>query len=301
MATAHQYERLGRCMLAVIALAGCEPEETAAAFSPQVQDASATTDTILSSDASVTASLTGTWVLATDWSTCVEIPDLPTELRTYKLVRVKMVQDNLRLTETREVCSVTNTALLGQVTVFPDPLIATFAVQTVTSTLFGSGVGAGYAAGWDQQILGAQFGDPLAEPMPTSAADPRVVDQEKDGNPGATLEVGKLCKAYVVSRALSALSGTVVGAGRIEGRGWHETSQAFLGGSSAFCSQAFPTPANQASSFFVMQRVDKDGLGWDSDGDGDVSCAEIRAGFAAQPVVSWLTADNQRCTPPSSP
>ena len=92
-----------------------------------------------------------------------------------------------------------------------------------------------------------------------------------------------------------------MGPGRIEGRGWHETSQAFLGGSSAFCSQAFPTPANQAASFFAMQRVDKEGLGWDSDGDGDVSCAEIRAGFAAQPVVNWLAADNQRCTPPAQP
>jgi len=91
MANAHRNKRLGLCLAAAFALTGCEPDETAGAFSPQVQDAVATADTVLSSDASATASLTGTWVLATDWSTCVEIPDLPTELRTYKLVRVMVI------------------------------------------------------------------------------------------------------------------------------------------------------------------------------------------------------------------
>jgi hypothetical protein len=234
-------------------------------------------------------------MLATDWSTCVEIPDTPTELRTYKLLKVKIVQDGHKLTETREVCSVTNTAILGQITVFPEELIKTFAVQTIQSSIFGFGLGAGYSSGLDEQTVGVLLNDPLGEEMPTDVNDPRLVDQEKDGHVGATLLVGKICQAYVASRALSKLTGTLVAPGRIEGKGHHETTQSFLDGSSPFCTQSFPTPARQAGSVFAMQRVGEGGIDFDFDDDCDVSCAEIIQGQATQPILNWVAADNTTC------
>lgn len=287
--------RLGVAVAAALALAGCEPDATPGDFQPQVLDAVSGGDSITSADVSASASLSGTWMLATDWSTCVEIPETPTELRTYKLLKVKIVQDGLKLTETREVCSVTNTAILGQITVFPEALIKTFAVQTIQSSIFGFGLGAGYTSGLDEQTVGVQLTDPLGEEMPTDTNDPRLVDQEKDGHVGATLLVGKICQAYVASRALSTLSGTLVAPGRIEGKGHHETTQSFLDGSSPFCTQSFPTPANQAGSVFAMQRVGEGGLDFDFDDDGEVTCAEIIQGQATQPILTWVAPDNTTC------
>lgn len=287
--------RLGAAFAAAMFVAGCEPEATPGAFQPQALDTVGGGDSITSADVSASASITGTWMLATDWSTCVEIPETPTELRTYKLLKVKIVQDGHKLTETREVCSVTNTAILGQITVFPEELIKTFTVQTIQSSIFGFGLGAGYSSGLDEQTVGVVLNDPLGEEMPTDINDPRLVDQEKDGHVGATLLVGKICQAYVASRALSKLTGTLVAPGRIEGKGHHETTQSFLDGSSPFCTQSFPTPARQAGSVFAMQRVGEGGLDFDFDDDGEVSCAEIIQGQATQPILTWVAPDNTTC------
>lgn len=253
---------------------------------------------VSASDSSGGASASGTWAMATDWSTCVAIGEVRFELRTYKLLRVQVQQVGTVWRERRTVCSVINTPLLGQTTVFSPQIIQSYAPQELTSSATGNAVGDRYYGALDLQLFGAKLSEPLTEPMPTSSGDPRVVDSDGDGHPGGTLLVGALCQLYAANRALSQVVGEFVAPGRIEGGALHDTTQVALGSSSSFCAQAFATVPNQPHNAFVMARVDAAGLGLDSDGDGEVSCAEITAGQTQ--IIQWRPADAARC-PASQP
>lgn len=257
-------------------------------------DASATNSDTASGTASGTA--TGTWAMATDWSTCVHIGESRFELRSYKLLHVEVQQVGYVWKETRKVCSVVNTALLGQVTVFPPAVIQSLATQQIMSTVTGVGEGQFYSGGLDIQLLGVKLTEPATEAMPSSPGDPRVVDSDGDGKPGATLLVGQLCQIYAANRALSQVHGQWVKPGRIEGGAIHDTTQVALASTSSFCESAFPTLPNHPHHAFVLQRVDGEGLNLDSDGDGAVSCAEIIA--QQTQVITWRQADAARCATP---
>ena len=151
-------------------------------------------------------SATGTWAMATDWSTCVHIGEARFELRTYKLVRVEVEEVGPVWRERRTVCSVVNTALLGQITVFSPAVIQSYVEQTVLSTFSGHGKGQIYNGGLDIQLLGVKLTEPATDAMPSGPGDPRVVDSDGDGKPGGTLLVGQLCQVYAANRALRELT-----------------------------------------------------------------------------------------------
>lgn len=252
-------------------------------------------DVTASSDAT-SGSASGTWAMATDWSTCVHIGEARFELRTYKLLRVEVEQVGFVWKEKRTVCSVVNTALLGQVTVFSPAIIKSYAEQHLLSAVSGNGQGHSYSGALDIQMLGAKLTDPATEAMPTSPGDPRVVDSDGDGKPGGTLLVGQLCQVYAANRALSQVYGQWVNAARIEGGAVHDTTQVALGSSSSFCESAFPTLPNQPHNAFIFQRVDGTGLNLDGNGDGTVSCDEIIS--QQTQIVTWRPADAARCATP---
>lgn len=254
-------------------------------------DASATDS--LDGDAIAAGSATGTWAMATDWSTCVYIGEVRFELRTYKLLRVEIEQVGAVWREQRSVCSVVNTPLLGQTTVFSPALINSYATQQLLSTATGTATGSAYYGALDLQLFGAQLSQPVTEAMPTSTADPRVVDSDGDGHPGGTLKVGAICELYAANRAISQVSGQFVSPTRIEGGALHDTTQVAFAASSGFCAQSFVTVPNQPHNSFVLARVDSAGLGLDSDGDGQVSCGEIAAGQSK--IAIWRPADAGRC------
>ena len=246
-------------------------------------------------DTAAVGSATGTWAMATDWSTCVYIGELRFELRTYKLLRVEVEQVGTLWREKRTVCSVINTPLLGQTTVFSQAVINSYASQQLLSSATGNATGSAYYGALDLQLFGAKLSQPATEAMPTSTADPRVVDSDGDGHPGGTLKVGAICELYAANRAISQVSGQFVSPTRIEGGALHDTTQVAFASSSGFCAQSFVTVPNQPHNAFVLARVDSAGLGLDSDGDGQVSCGEIAAGQAK--IASWRAADNERCPP----
>lgn len=252
----------------------------AAASDAPVGDAAGLADTVTSTSP--------VWAMATDWSTCVALGDTHLELRTYKLLRVEVEKFGDFRRETREVCAVLNTALLGQTTVFPPALIASMAKMVVTSA---HGTDGSYVSGLEAQIFGMHMAKPLSEGMPTDGADPRVYDSDGDGHPGATLQVGTLCQLYQANRAISMLHGKVVSPVRIEGGAVHQVSQANLGGTSAFCTKQYATTELQAENRFALVRAADAQL--DSDADGNVTCAEIIAGQAH--ILTRREADNDRC------
>lgn len=292
-----QFLRAALC--AIVVAAGCaEIEPLPGEFDAVNRDA----DVGLPGDATTTGgdavggSATGTWAMATDWSTCVTIGESQFELRTYKLLHIQVEQVGYVWKEQRTLCSLINTALLGQVTVFPPKVIQSFAVQKILSTVTGHGPGHSYAGGLDVQTLGVKLTEPATEAMPSSPADPRVVDSDGDGKPGGTLLVGQLCQIYAANRALSQASGSWVKPDRIEGGAIHDTTQVALASTSSFCETAFPTLPNHPHHAFVLQRVDGSGLNLDSNGDGTVSCEEIIA--QQTQIVTWRQADAARCPVP---
>jgi hypothetical protein len=273
-------------MLSVaVVCAACEPELGPGRFDAQVlPDTVSGGDVGLAGDVSATQGKT--WAMATDWSTCVALGDLRLELRTRKLLKVEVAPFAGFWRETRTVCAVQNTPLLGQATVFPQKLIASLPAMTVHSA---HGADGSYASDLETQLFGAHLDHPASDPLPADTSDPRVYDSDGDGHPGGTLQVGGLCELYQVNRAVSACTGKTVAPGRIEGGAVHHVSQFNLGGTSAFCTQAYETTDLQPENRFVLMQAGA----LDLDGDGQVSCFEI---VQSQPQwVTWRDADNARC------
>lgn len=287
---------LSRPLLTLLALAlACQPVAEPSSWPDQTVDGHKGDGG--ARPVALAAELTGTWALATDWSTCVTIGK-PFENRTRKLLRVQMSQEGHRVHEVRRVCSIQTTPLLGMVTVIPDPVIAAIGALQVESLLFWNGPGQSYLGGVDAQLFGVKLDDPIADALPgkSDPDDPRIVDNDGDGEPGATLLVGAACKIHVVQRAISALDGVVQADGRIRGTGMHATQQVVLSATSPICATPFTTVPNDSGNQFTLVRVDAGGLKLDSDGDGDVSCAEIIA--AQHQLIEWREPDNSLCQDP---
>lgn len=91
-------------------------------------------------------------------------------------------------------------------------------------TLAGT-LAAGDAGGYDYTlerhyaVRGVELTDPIGEELPMDAADPRVIDQDGDGNPGITLLLDGFVSGqlFVVQRDFSASSGSQVSGDRVEG------------------------------------------------------------------------------------
>ncbi len=285
-----------RCSL-LAACVACQPVAGPPTWSAQQVDAKVSGDTI---PVALSTELTGTWALATDWATCVKIGK-EWDNRTRKLLRVVLSQQGHRVVEKRQVCSIMTTPLLGLTTTFPPGVIKGIGPLHVESLLFWNGVGQSYLGGVDAQLFGVQLDDPIADALPgkSDLDDPRIIDSDGDGKPGATLKVGGACEVQVVQRALSALDGVVEAPGRIVGQGMHATQQVVLSASMPICGTAYTTRPNDAENHFVLVRVDAGGLNLDANKDGHVSCPEIVA--AQEQFITWNEPNNTVCNDSNDP
>jgi hypothetical protein len=114
------------------------------------------------------------------------------------------------------------------------------------------------------QVHGALLEDPMNDAMPTTADDPRVIDQDGDGQPGMTVFVSGIIDGalYVVQRSISQGTGTVVAPGRVEGLfGWIQ-EQIVLGSDNPILDENVPQSGvdpDPTKSFFIAVRVQE---GW---------------------------------------
>ena len=121
------------------------------------------------------------------------------------------------------------------------------------------------------QVHGAVLDNPLEDEMPISADDPRVLDQDEDGNPGMTVFVTGLIDGaiYILQRNSSQGDGFLVAPGRMEGLfGWTQ-EQVMLGSDNPILAENAPVSGvdpDPENSYFVTVKLDED---WD--------CADIVA------------------------
>jgi hypothetical protein len=144
------------------------------------------------------------------------------------------------------------------------------------------------------ELAGAVPGDGT-DALPVDANDPRVLDEDHDGQPGITINlVGVVSGSlYVAQRQTTALTATQVAPGRFEGGLDFNSEQKMLGGSSstlitlysAAVSSPDPTPC--ASTFTMIKVADLpstgglDGSALDGGGSAMLSCEWLRAQEAA--------------------
>lgn len=308
--------RTSRALCALVMLAGCEPAAATSAWHDQTTDATvigdaAGSDTtgdgasvdgqdvpadgaVAGDGATLPTQLSGQWLLASDWSTCVTLGGAPTELRTRKLLLVQMKHVGHGIVEERQVCSVVTTKLFGLQTIVPAAVSQAGGVLRVNSVIFDDGPGGSYLSEPEAQIWGAQLKDVLLDPMPTTidAGDPTLFDTDNDGKPGATLKIEGICEIYVTQRAVAVLAGTVGKNGSISGIGAHTTEQHVLKATVPICGQKYTTAPNDAQNRFVMVRTDKT-TGVDDSGDGDVTCGELVKNQSM--LVKWVEPDDAHC------
>lgn len=129
------------------------------------------------------------------------------------------------------------------------------------------------------QLWGLDLEDPLNDPIPSSADDPTVIDQDGDGNPGMTLVLGEtgLCEMYIVQRATYLFSGTFDSSISYQGAPDSTLKQNILAGTEALCESENETTPNPKRNRLYLVRDDGFGGAFDLDDDanGFVTCGEM--------------------------
>jgi hypothetical protein len=87
-------------------------------------------------------------------------------------------------------------------------------------------------------VLGAQLTDPVRNALPTTGSDARVIDQDGDGKPGVSIDIGSWGKIYAAMRVLVAMDAKVAGAPSISGNADIQLDQAIFGDSIPFYDAA---------------------------------------------------------------
>jgi hypothetical protein len=129
------------------------------------------------------------------------------------------------------------------------------------------------------QLWGLDLEDPLNDPIPGSADDPAVIDQDGDGNPGMTLILGEtgLCDMYIVQRATYLFSGTFDSSATYQGATDSTLTQNVLAGTEALCESDNVTTPNPKRNRLYLVRDDGfgDAFDLDDDANGFVTCGEL--------------------------
>lgn len=153
------------------------------------------------------------------------------------------------------------------------------------------------------EVAGAVLASPSTDPLPTDATDPRVIDEDNDGHPGITVNLGGIAPGslYSVQKQITSVVAVAVASDRLEGALTFTSSQVVLDSNpttlATLYAQSTTLPDLTAcSSTFAMVKVgglpavdggvldasamdagDVDGGSADA---GGLSCAWVRANEA---------------------
>ena len=171
-------------------------------------------------------------------------------------------QDGTVVEWVETTCGMESTEVFDTQTLYPDAFVASMAPETRQGTLSSTQVGATFAAGPYATLVGVVLDDPLTDPIPTSADDPAVVDQDQDGFPGVTVHIVQDLlgegDVYVAQRTITSLEGSVVSPSRVEGLLDAVSEQSILDASAWWLS--LPTNSrpddDPSHSWFVYEEVE---------------------------------------------
>ena len=134
--------------------------------------------------------------------------------------------------------------------------------------------------------VGIELDDPANEPLPTDPNDPRIVDDDGDGNPGITVDIrvsdeltGEL---YIARREIFAYQAYLTDPDTLRGNVTDDSEQLVIGASDPIFDMAteWVQYDDLAKSPIILKRVDDD---WDCERLAD----ERDALFPPTPEVDW--------------
>lgn len=207
--------------------------------------------------------LTGTWAVMQVTSDLVVYPFVGQRTRTTTLVLLVAMEQRgreVRLRETHCLADIDDgTGVV--VTQITEAFLRSLGVAEQAATLEPTASGWRFVLPWGTALHGARLADPARDPLPTSADDPRVFDQDGDGKPGITVPVRILGlisgEVYAVQRITKLLEGVVVSPNLIRGLITWTNEQVTIGASNPFLktdAQAQVDPVRERS-YFVAVRV----------------------------------------------
>ncbi len=213
----------------------------------------------------VDVDLTGTWVKLV--STAVLSDTMmggEEEAKNVSVQRVDVEQENNEVTLDVEVCSV---ELIEESDLADTTIPDAFADSLDPGSRTGRIDDTGLEIFWDYEVRGVEFAegeDSETEPLPTEPDDPRVFDQDGDGNPGLTIEVDASIisgEIYVVQRGRDRFESTQVADDEIRGLVEWEDEQEILDASDDQLLLAEPSSRphpDDEKSYFEMVRLGDD-------------------------------------------
>ncbi|MBC7169568.1 hypothetical protein H5T54_01345 [Candidatus Bipolaricaulota bacterium] len=207
--------------------------------------------------------LTGTWAVMQVTSDIVVYPFVGEKTRTTTLIlRVEMRQQGTEVQVYESHCLVdTDTGTTMVTTEIPEAFLRSLGVVERTATLEATADGWRFVEPWPTEIHGARLADPVNDPLPTAADDPRVFDQDGDGKPGITVRVTVLGlisgEVYAVQRLSKLLEGQVVTPDLIRGLITWSNEQVTIGASNPFLNTSGNAQVDpvRERSYFVAIRV----------------------------------------------
>lgn len=281
--------------------AGDFPEQTIPDVIESTEDAGPRGDVSLGGGGGA-GTLTGTWLLVHDRSTCVETISTQEQL-TRAVYRIRIEQDGSATTETRDMCDISLSPILGQRLEIPEEVFSNVEFVDIDRGLISSlRPGGSYISSTEVGLWGLDsdgFDDPLSDRLPEDEQSDAVADQDEDDQPAVTFLLvggGSSCERYNAQRQIIRYRGTFTTPNQIDGSSTGHTDLVVYGASRSLCGLDPVIRANDEHSRFRMYRIDGEGgaVNADADGDGSISCEEIRR-LPIEQDYPKPDSDNARC------
>ncbi|MBN1946849.1 MAG: hypothetical protein JW797_14340 [Bradymonadales bacterium] len=291
-------------LLLLVAAGGCTPEPPEEThFGPQDlgggdQDAGTQLD-LGEGQAVVLPTVDGVWFHLEELALCIDFLTINEQLSWFYYITETEQTDSGMVHETWHACQMDVTPIFGLQTVVPRRLLdSVFPVETRNGMVSGTDVGSTYVSGLLMLLWGVDFEDPLYDPFPEDGDDPRIVDTDGDGHPGATVYIGPSCEAYQIERKRTVYQGSFVAPDRIEGQVVDRIQTRSIDSSQPLCGVDYATWPNESRSSFTRVRVDGQGgsVNLDADHDGRITCEEAMP--YKDVLFQRLEADHRECELP---
>lgn len=213
-----------------------------------------------SSHAIAPATLSGRWVMAQVTTTVARVPIVGSVYATSRLVSLHVLRhEHERLFGEGRLCTLS----LDSGSRFVHTSLSSATKARLPSPRLDARLGLD-ARGQltihqDKQVVvvGARLENTLLDPLPQRSDDPRVFDEEGDGRPGMTVEVGGILSGsiYVAQRSWTELSGTLVGKDGFAGALRFGNEQVVLKATSRRLGRRLDTKPVPERSWFRMARL----------------------------------------------
>lgn len=200
----------------------------------------------------VATKLVGAWAMRSRTASIQDLPFVgktPSTSVALGLVTIEKKGDALQILETGCRVRIESTSTLAK-TEIPDAVPRSVPTQTALLRAWTSGATIEVVRDETALGIGVKLLDAMTEALPDKSTDPRVWDQDKDGNPGVTAKVSGFATGdvYVVQRQRDAWHGKLDPDGSIRALLTDRSEQSTIGASNPALNQNIKSSADPDAS-----------------------------------------------------